>query len=193
MSRQTAEQLYLTHRQRLFPSLRIDKRMAFHVHTTGPHRKILCCCKSRLRGGRRSEGLRPPEDGPDAGDEHFVVERLRQIVVRTEVETERDIGGRTFGGEEDYRQRRIVPANLLQHLVAVLLRHHDVQEQEVRPPFPVLGQRLLAVGGESHREPLLLEEDNERAADGARIVRNQDVSHDLSLLSPALRRRAAQP
>ena len=63
---------------------------------------------------------------------------------------------------------------LAAHLVAVELRHHEVEQDEVRAPGPGLGQAGLAVGGRRHVEAGLGQDELDHPDDGRAVVDDQD-------------------
>ena len=118
-----------------------------------------------LRVGHRNAVSRGLERGAEqrtrAGELHVGahscthdrgVDRLGDEIRRAEFETVRLVFGRIAAGDEDDRDRcgGGVGLELLQHLVAVHVGHHDVEQHDVGRRGQADGQRLLAAGGHQH-------------------------------------------
>ena len=106
----------------------------------------------RGRGGRGDGSGGAAQHGPHAGDELHDAERLAQVVVRTVVQPLDDVDLAGFGRDHNDRQRagsRVVP-QLGQDLIAVLVRQHHVQNDQLGPGLvqrrPKAGA-VLAAGG----------------------------------------------
>ena len=93
-------------------------------------------------GARRDAG-RAAQDGTDAGRQLVGMERLGDVVVGAEVETLGLVRGGALRREEDDRHGSPL-AELAHDLDAVEIGHHDVEQDDVRPDFLGLSQRLLA-------------------------------------------------
>ena len=87
------------------------------------------------------------EAGADAGAQENRVEGLRQVVRRTQLDAADDALQLVHGRDHDHGDRAepFVGLERLQHLVAVELRHHDVQENQIERSRPQELQRLAAV------------------------------------------------
>ena len=74
------------------------------------------------------------EQRPDAGLDLEQLERFRQIVVAAHLETLRLVRDVLQRAEKHHRQfaRRLACAQLPAHLITIEVRHHDVEQHEVR-------------------------------------------------------------
>jgi hypothetical protein len=82
------------------------------------------------------------------GEEGGVLEGLRQVVVAAGVESRDDVAGVGLRRHEDHRDRLEpgVALELAHDRDAVELRHHDVEEDQVRLELAGAGEPFLAVG-----------------------------------------------
>ena len=114
------------------------------------------------------------------------MERLRDVVVRAQVEALGLVGGRTLGRQEDHRHRPPL-AQLLHHLDAVDVGHHDVQEHHVGAELLRLPQRLFAALGRDDAESLFLEGDRDELRDPRFVVGDEDegLGAHVALLTAA--------
>ena len=87
----------------------------------------------------RARTRRSAEHRANAGRQLVGMERLGDVVVGAEVEALGLVGGRALGGQQDHRHRPPL-AQLAHDLDAVEVRHHDVEQDDVRPDL----LRLLA-------------------------------------------------
>ena len=113
------------------------------------------------------------EQGAHARAELADRERLRDVVVRAELEADHLVELVVAGRQHDdrHRARRAQP---LAHLEPVEPRQHDVEHDEVDRRVGETAQRLLAVGRLHDRVPVLLEREREHLADGVLVVDEQD-------------------
>ena len=128
------------------------------------------------------------EAGADAGSQEDRVERLRQVVRRAQLDAADDALQLVHGRDHDHGDgpQPVVGLELLQHLVAVDLRHHDVQQNEVERARSQQLQRLATVPrGADVRVPLTAE----ALGQGVEVVL---VVVDDEQRRPVLAHRAAQ-
>jgi hypothetical protein len=86
------------------------------------------------------------------------------------------------------REPRPALAQLAQDLDPVAVRHRDVEEHQIRRPFPLDGRDgLVSVGLRSGVEALVREDSAERATDALLVVDDQDAGHRLRPLEPGAR------
>ena len=83
----------------------------------------------------------------DPGPQERRVEGLRQVVRRAQLDAADHAVELVHRRDHDHRDRPepVVGLQPLQHLVAVQLRHHDVQQEEVERARPEKLERLAAV------------------------------------------------
>jgi hypothetical protein len=135
-----------------------------------------------VRGGLRLAQFHPAQDCADAGDEQALGERLADIVVRSQSETERLVQLIVLGGEEDDRQRALLPQPP-QQLQPVHARHLDVAYRDVGGIVSERLERRLAIRIKTRDEPLRLQRDRQRGEDIPVVVDqgdrggHQGVSH----------------
>ena len=103
------------------------------------------------------------------------VERLDHEVVGPGPAGDLLVGGDEVGGEQDHRDvgPALVGPQALAHRVAVDPRHQHVQQDDVGLEVEGLGERLLAVPGGHHLEPLESEVDLDEADDVGVVVSHQ--------------------
>src|SRR5688572_26079645 len=167
---------------------------ATRIQGTGRHGST--AARGRVsRLGRGALRHRLAEELVDALHELPRAERLRDVVVRAHVESQLLIDVPALRGEEDHRGllRGGVRLDRLADLVAVELRHHDVQHDEVR----LLGlhplERLLSVQRRDHFVALHPQAEIEDVDDVDLIVDHEDLSlgHPAHLLVRSYRLRQA--
>ena len=137
----------------------------------------------RAAGGCRH--VVPPEHGPHARHELEVVERLRHVVVRAELEA-LDLVHRVVAGREHHDRDVGEGTQLTQHLESVLAGQPDVQQDQVgRLAFHDV-QRHLAGGGSQHVDlaPLEREPETDRLDDVGLVIHDQDLHHGSSSSGP---------
>jgi 5-methylcytosine-specific restriction endonuclease McrA len=134
------------------------------------------------------------ENGVDALDQLAGAERLGDVVVRAHLEADLLVHVATLGRQEDDRHVLGLRIGLeaLARLVAVELRHHDVQHDEVRLLRPRALQRLLAVECRDHLVAFHAEAEIQDMDDVDLVVHHQDpaLRHAAHLLatSPSVHR-----
>jgi len=148
-------------RDRCLPPARIDAQ--------GPnlHRPAAAC--------RR---LGSTEDGLDPGDERPGVERLRDVVVGTQLETDDRVDVIVAGRQHEHGGIAAA-TDLATDLQPVDLRQHEVQDHEIRVVAGVFRQGFLAVRGGDDGEPFLLEIEADEVDDVALVVDDEDRLHAL--------------
>jgi hypothetical protein len=106
------------------------------------------------------------------------VKGLGHIVHRAEFETAHDVAGLGFGGQED--DRNVSPVRCVLDAAAGLepvhLRHHDVQQDQVRSHRRQHVQRLAAVGGDADRVAFFPQDGGEGLDVGGGILHDQDAA-----------------
>ncbi len=100
------------------------------------------------------------------------MERLGDVVIRSEVEALRLVGCRALCRQKDHRDRAALP-QLTHDLDAVEVRHHDVEEDDVRADILGLLERLFAAVGGDDAETLFAEGDRDQLGDARLVVRNE--------------------
>ena len=101
----------------------------------GPHARQVqhdVAGTDRLGGLERPVG--PPQDRPDAGHQLARAERLGQVVVGTELETEQLVELVVTGREHHDRDRRVA-AQLPGHVEAVEPGQPEVEDDQIGPPL----------------------------------------------------------
>ena len=87
-------------------------------------------------------GTGPPEDGVNAGDQLFKIERLRDVVVRPETKTAQLVGPLAAGAQHDHRGLSAL-AKHLEQLEPVEAGQRQVEQDEIRAELPgASGTRL---------------------------------------------------
>jgi hypothetical protein len=110
-------------------------------------------------------------------DEGLALERLRDVAIGADRAGARLVEGLERAGEEQYRdvlQRRI-GLERLADLVAVLPRHHDIRDDDVRPELPGPGDGVLSVVNRGDLEVLACESDAHDLLDRDGIIREEEV------------------
>ena len=104
------------------------------------------------------------------------VERLRQVVVRADLDAADDALELVDGRDHDHRQVLQLGIGLepLEHGDAVELWHDDVEQDDVRRLLAAALQRLAAVRGRLDPMPLLLEQADEQLAIEGIVVDDED-------------------
>ena len=129
------------------------------------HDDVADPCRARDRGATKQRSHAAPE----LTDR----ERLRDVVVRAELEPEDLVQLVVAGGEHDDRHRALA-AQAPAHLESVELRQHHVEDDEVerlgREPL----ERLLSVARGHDAKPLAFERIREELLDGVLVVDEED-------------------
>ena len=134
------------------------------------------------RGGRAAEKRAHP--APELADR----ERLRDVVVRAELEAENLVQLVVARREHDDRNRALGP-QAPADLEPVELRQHDVEHHEIDSLVREARERLLAVTGLDHAEALAFQRIGAELLDGVLVVDEEDgggVGHPEGL--PGARR-----
>ncbi len=125
--------------------------------------------------------------GFDPCHQRHLVDRLGQIFVSARLEPGYDVLGVRFGGAQDDRRERHrgVVLDPLADLDAVDLRHHDVEQDQVRLQLLGGGERLLTIGSLLEVIALRLEPRHQDVAVGLVVVDDEDTRrfvHDGRLI-----------
>src|SRR5436190_10239475 len=123
--------------------------------------------------------------------------RLNPVGIRTGLAGGGDVAGFAERAEDDDRQVRggLVRADLSKDLEAVHPWHRQVQQHQVRPRHPQVGERIVAVVDADRPVAVTLEQRDNRAAQVLTIVDNEYSPHDRLRASskPPVARPAASP
>ena len=133
-------------------------------------------------------GLGPPQHGTDAGQQLARVERLGDVVVRAQLESDDLVGVVPAGGDHDQGRVRVL-ADLARQREPVHARQHQIDEQDVEPLPRERLQRLPAVLGQNGLHPVLAEEFGEQRRQLAVVLDEQRFHHLEELITPAEARR----
>ena len=116
------------------------------------------------------------------------VERLDEIVVAARIEAGDHVLGVGLGGHQDDRneRQRSIGFEPPRHLDPVELRHHDVEQNQVRLDLARLCERFLAVDRGHHFVALALEPELGDVDIGLVVVDNQDAGRIAHRLSPGI-------
>ena len=98
----------------------------------------------------RGLGRGPPAEGPHAGEQLGEGERLGQVVVGPGVEPGDPLLDRAEGREQEHRGLHAAGAHQPQHLEAVQVGQHAVQDHDVVGRAVGEGERADAVAGHVH-------------------------------------------
>src|SRR5262245_25335294 len=103
-------------------------------------------------------------------------ERLADVIIRPGVEPALDVGLLAARSEQDDRHlaRRFVLAETSRHLEAVQLRHHHVEDGEIRLRAPSELERLCAVTCLEHGVARALEAEDDQLEDVLVVVGGED-------------------
>src|SRR5206468_6899975 len=104
-------------------------------------------------------------------------ERLGDVVVCAHRETLLDVRGRGLGGQEDDRQaaRRRLRPDMAQDLVAVNVRHHDVEDDGIQRERPDDAERLAPTRALDRLHPLDAQPRLDQLGDDGVILNYQDA------------------
>ena len=116
----------------------------------------------------------PPQQRLDPAHQLAQPERLRQVVVRAELQADHLVDLVVAGGQDEDRRLRTGGAQPAQHLEAVDARQADVEDDEVRGLVRGEVQPLLAGAGDGDRVPLLLERVLDAARNGELVFDDED-------------------
>src|SRR5581483_10252973 len=133
--------------------------------------------------------LRAPEQRADARAKLTDRERLRDVVVRAELEPDHLVELVVAGREHDDRHAAR-GAQALADLEPVEPRQHDVEHDEVDALRGELAQRLLPVGRLDNGVSVLLEREGEHLPDGVLVVDEEDRGGRIGHRSPGAARIA---
>ena len=113
----------------------------------------------------------------DAGVQFLHLERLGDVIHPAGGERLHLVQLLGEGADEDDRDplERVVGLEVFAHLVAVHLRHVDVQQDQVRGVAPGRQQRQLAAGDGADLVPAVLEHAGQHLEVGGGVVHDQDA------------------
>ena len=128
-----------------------------------------------------SAGRTPAQEGADTGQQLHHAKGLGDIIVRSGIQALHPVVLRAPGREHDDRKELCRPPlpDSPQDADPVLLRQHDIEQQQVRDP-PVQG--IPESGGQAeslYREPLALQRIGDQLPDTVVIFQNIDQWHGL--------------
>ncbi len=103
---------------------------------------------------RLAARIRAAEGGADAGEEFVFAEGLADEIVRAELQPHNHVDLLAFRGEKKHGHLRIGGAHAAADLVAVEVRHHDVEAEQIGPAFFPKRERLATVAREERGEAL---------------------------------------
>jgi hypothetical protein len=113
------------------------------------HRRLTCQVNlhfTQLEFRRRfAVSLHASQQRPHAGQQFLGAEWLDQVIVRAGIQTGHAVFHLAFGGEHEHRHGIGQPAQFRADFVAVELRHHDVEQDQVRLLFEGAFQAALAI------------------------------------------------
>ena len=164
-----AQDLELRARQVDGPPRTVTRWRARSIRTAPPR-------SGALAGDRRAVELAAAKLGAHAAEQLADRERLRHVVVGTDLEPDDLVHLGVLCGQQDDRHRAAA-ADVATDVEAAAPRHHDVEDQEVElraPPAAELRVRVVTVDGEDHVEALLLQRVSDRVAHRRLVVGDQD-------------------
>ena len=96
----------------------------------------------------------PGKDGLDAGHQFAWAERLRDVVIGAQFQSENAIGLAAFRGQKDYRDRRQLDRlpDLAAKLQAIFSGHHDIEQKQRWPLALRVGHDHVARRIQTHVE-----------------------------------------
>ena len=116
---------------------------------------------------------KPPDPGPDPGDQLLGLERLDDVVVGAGLEPDDDVDGVALGGQHHDRDAGL-GADLLADVDAVLAGQHQVEQHQVGPVVAERLERLVTAGDHPALEALLAEHDREHLGQRGVVVDDED-------------------
>ena len=122
-----------------------------------------------------------PQLRAHAGQQLHGIERLGNVVVRTEIQAEDLVRVFALGGQKDHRHVAPLP-DLGERRETVEARHHDVEQYKLHLLAPEKIQRLLPAVGTERRIALRFQIDLQRRHDILFVVADQDFCHPFLLL-----------
>ena len=97
------------------------------------------------------------QDRLGAREQFLDAEGLRHVVVRAQLEPEHDVGFLALGGEHEDRHVELLRAQEAADLVAVHLRQHQVEDEQIGPHRERQLQPRIAIRSGLHAVALILE------------------------------------
>ncbi len=129
--------------------------------------------------GQQVGVLAAAQHRPDAGHQLAVAERLGDVVVGAELQTDDLVDLGVPGGDHDDRHGAAL-AQATADLGAGQAGHHQVEQDDVGAVALELGQPLLAVGSQEDLEPLLGEHEAQGVPIALLVLDDQDHAHATS-------------
>ena len=123
----------------------------------------------------REQKIRPAQQCLHSRQQFGQRERLGQVIVCAEFETEDTVELGRFGGQHQDGRAAPAPAQGFADLQTVQPRHHQVEDQQVTGPLALTGQRGHAVTDSSHFVPCLTQVQNQQVADIGLVFGNKDA------------------
>src|SRR5438270_9454825 len=120
--------------------------------------------------------LRPPEHRPHPGDELLRRERLRDVVVRAELQADELVALLVAPAEDEDRDRRVATEGP-RDVEAIELRQAEVQHDEIGMLRACARERLRPIGGARDRESRVLEVVPGELDDLRLVVDDEDRLH----------------
>src|SRR5438105_12881002 len=119
----------------------------------------------------------PPQQGLHAREQLAEAERLAQVVVGAELQTEDLVALHPLGRQHQDGSGRALLSHLLEQLVAVEARKHDVEHDQVDVQLERHAQAGLAVLGDAHLVAVPAQVEAEPEGDGAVVFDDEDARH----------------
>src|SRR5438445_2078765 len=121
---------------------------------------------------------RPPaQQGLDAREQLAEPERLAQVVVGAELQAEDLVALHALGGQHQDGSGGTLLSHLLEQLVAVAARKHDVENDQVDVRLERHAQAGLAVLGDAHFVAVPAQVEAAPEGDGAGVFDDEDARH----------------
>ena len=122
----------------------------------------------------------PAENRLDAGDQFLRRERLDHVIVGPHLQAADPVVLAAAGGQEDDRPGRVAAAQFGQHLEAVALGEHDIEQDQIDAVGGRFAKPRRAVGRLGHLVAAQPERIRQAAANGGFILNHHDSSfrHD---------------
>jgi hypothetical protein len=160
----------------------LGRQMQFVPPARGPLPDEVHAYITESQRARRAGGfLEAPQQCPHARQQFFRAERLHQIIIRARVESLHAVLDLAFGGEHEDGHRVVQAAQLSADRVAIELRQHEVEQDQVglfcegalQSRCPInCGEHAVACGGQrvgqrgAHGQ-FVFDEEDARVHDGS--------------------------
>ena len=142
-----------------------------------------------FHGARRKRAFEAAQNGPHAGDQFARAERLGDVIVGAEFESQDTVRFAAFGGKENHRDRGQTDGltNGAANFQTVPARNHDVEDKKRRALAFGVGENIDSGGINAHHEAFVFQMMANKAGDVGIVFDDKDAGLHAIILAESVR------